>query len=223
MHMLTHTLTSCWPHKLTFRMASECHSRFAAHLQPAMPVMPATVVLSTAAAVHSPLNNEKRRGKFVCAGCGSPLFSSETKYNSGTGWPSFYEPLDGAGPCRLRLTHVKLLMHQHYATVVIAVAAGQCSSPGCQLSQTGPKLLQEQHVCSGCDLLGSPRAYVMCSLCHTLLMPHPALTFACDLARDVHPFLFHQPLLQVLLLRPWTPRLFSCPARKSGARAAEGT
>lgn len=44
----------------------------------------------------SPLNNEKRRGKFVCAGCGTPLFSSEAKYNSGTGWPSFYEPLDGA-------------------------------------------------------------------------------------------------------------------------------
>lgn len=44
----------------------------------------------------SPLNNEKRRGQFVCAGCGTPLFSSEAKYNSGTGWPSFYEPLDGA-------------------------------------------------------------------------------------------------------------------------------
>jgi peptide-methionine (R)-S-oxide reductase len=41
------------------------------------------------------LNNEKRRGKFVCAGCGTPLFSSEAKYNSGTGWPSFFEPLDG--------------------------------------------------------------------------------------------------------------------------------
>jgi peptide-methionine (R)-S-oxide reductase len=46
----------------------------------------------------SPLNNEKRLGKFVCAGCGTPLFSSETKYNSGTGWPSFYEPLDGESP-----------------------------------------------------------------------------------------------------------------------------
>lgn len=43
----------------------------------------------------SPLNNEKRRGKFVCAGCGTPLFSSEAKYNSGTGWPSFFEPIDG--------------------------------------------------------------------------------------------------------------------------------
>ncbi|MBI4265014.1 MAG: peptide-methionine (R)-S-oxide reductase MsrB [Acidobacteria bacterium] len=44
----------------------------------------------------SPLNHEKRRGTFVCAGCGQPLFSSETKYESGTGWPSFWTPLDNA-------------------------------------------------------------------------------------------------------------------------------
>jgi peptide-methionine (R)-S-oxide reductase len=44
----------------------------------------------------SPLNNEKRAGVFVCAGCGQPLFSSATKYDSGTGWPSFWEPLPGA-------------------------------------------------------------------------------------------------------------------------------
>ena len=44
----------------------------------------------------SPLNKEKRKGTFVCAGCGLPLFSSETKYESGTGWPSFWKPLDNA-------------------------------------------------------------------------------------------------------------------------------
>ncbi len=41
----------------------------------------------------SPLNREKRKGTFACAGCGKPLFSSETKYESGTGWPSFWAPL----------------------------------------------------------------------------------------------------------------------------------
>ena len=50
----------------------------------------------TERAGSSPLNYEKRTGIFHCAGCGQPLFSSDTKYNSGTGWPSFWTPLDGA-------------------------------------------------------------------------------------------------------------------------------
>jgi len=44
----------------------------------------------------SPLNHEKRKGTFACAGCDLPLFSSETKFESGTGWPSFYKPLPDA-------------------------------------------------------------------------------------------------------------------------------
>ena len=50
----------------------------------------------TERAFTSPLNNEKGQGTFVCAGCGQPLFSSETKFESGTGWPSFYRPLADA-------------------------------------------------------------------------------------------------------------------------------
>ena len=44
----------------------------------------------------SPLNLEKRSGTFTCAGCGQPLFTSDTKFESGTGWPSFYKPLPHA-------------------------------------------------------------------------------------------------------------------------------
>jgi peptide-methionine (R)-S-oxide reductase len=50
----------------------------------------------TERAGSSPLDREKRAGTFVCAGCELPLFSSETKFDSGTGWPSFYAPLDNA-------------------------------------------------------------------------------------------------------------------------------
>ena len=48
---------------------------------------------ATEAPFTSPLLNEHRRGMFVCAGCALPLFSSTTKFESGTGWPSFYAPL----------------------------------------------------------------------------------------------------------------------------------
>jgi peptide-methionine (R)-S-oxide reductase len=44
----------------------------------------------------SPLNHEKRPGTYACAGCDLPLFSSKTKFDSGTGWPSFWQPLDNA-------------------------------------------------------------------------------------------------------------------------------
>jgi len=44
----------------------------------------------------SPLNHEKRKGTYVCAGCELPLFTSDMKYDSGTGWPSFFTTIAGA-------------------------------------------------------------------------------------------------------------------------------
>jgi len=51
---------------------------------------------ATEPAGTSPLLNEHRKGIFACAGCDLPLYSSDTKFESGTGWPSFWKPLDGA-------------------------------------------------------------------------------------------------------------------------------
>jgi len=50
----------------------------------------------TERAFSSELNNEKRKGVFHCAGCDLPLFSSEKKFDSGTGWPSFWDPIQGS-------------------------------------------------------------------------------------------------------------------------------
>ncbi len=55
----------------------------------------------------SPLNSEHRKGKFFCAGCDLALFTSETKFESGTGWPSFYQPLPNAVTTK---TDVKMII-----------------------------------------------------------------------------------------------------------------
>jgi len=49
----------------------------------------------TERALTSPLNDEKRTGVFVCAACFLPLFASSAKFDSGTGWPSFFRPIEG--------------------------------------------------------------------------------------------------------------------------------
>ena len=53
----------------------------------------------------SPLNYEKRDGLFHCAACGTALFSSSTKYESGSGWPSFFAPIEGAVENRVDTSH----------------------------------------------------------------------------------------------------------------------
>ncbi len=69
----------------------------------------------TEAPGSSALLEEHRAGTFRCAGCGAPLFSSETKFESGSGWPSFYAALDGAVDTDTDVSHgmVRTEMHCH--------------------------------------------------------------------------------------------------------------
>jgi peptide-methionine (R)-S-oxide reductase len=64
----------------------------------------------------SPLNHEKRGGTFRCAGCGQALFSSDTKFESGTGWPSFFAPLEQAVATTTDTTYGMTRTEVHCAT-----------------------------------------------------------------------------------------------------------
>jgi peptide-methionine (R)-S-oxide reductase len=63
----------------------------------------------------SPLLNEHRQGTFVCAGCDQAVFSSETKYESGTGWPSFWAPIRGAIETSEDYSHFMIRVEVHCA------------------------------------------------------------------------------------------------------------
>lgn len=78
----------------------------------------------------SPLDHETRRGRYDCAGCAHPLYSSETKYDSGTGWPSFWQPLDGGVDTT---ADNSLLMHR------IEVHCHRCGGHLGHLFDDGPK------------------------------------------------------------------------------------
>jgi peptide-methionine (R)-S-oxide reductase len=69
----------------------------------------------TERAGSSPLNQEKRSGTFRCAGCGQPLFSSDTKFESGTGWPSFTAPLEQAVATDVDRSHFMTRTEVHCA------------------------------------------------------------------------------------------------------------
>jgi peptide-methionine (R)-S-oxide reductase len=85
---------TAWTQQSAAQPARRSRSEWAALLPP-----PAYRVLfeeDTERPGSSPLNQEKRDGTFVCAACYLPLFDSSKKYDSGTGWPSFWQPLPGA-------------------------------------------------------------------------------------------------------------------------------
>jgi peptide-methionine (R)-S-oxide reductase len=69
----------------------------------------------TEPAFSSPLDHERRAGRYVCAGCGQPLFESATKFDSGTGWPSFWGPIEGAVETRVDASWLMIRTEVHCA------------------------------------------------------------------------------------------------------------
>jgi peptide-methionine (R)-S-oxide reductase len=85
----------------------------------------------TERAFTSPLNDEKRKGTYLCAGCELPLFESRTKYDSGTGWPSFWDSLPGRVESRVET--------QWHPYVVKEYHCARCGGHHGHIFQDGPK------------------------------------------------------------------------------------
>jgi methionine-R-sulfoxide reductase len=101
----------------------------------------------TERAGSSPLNLEKRKGTFTCAACGQPLFDAATKYESGTGWPSFWTPLDGA---------VGTSIDRSYFMVRTEVHCSRCGSHLGHVFEDGPPPTGRRYCMNGVALAFMP-------------------------------------------------------------------
>ena len=97
----------------------------------------------------SPLLNEHRKGVFACAGCGNDLFSSATKFDSGTGWPSFWAPLDNA---------VSTHEDRSFGMVRTAVSCRRCDGHLGHVFDDGPKPTGLRYCMDGLALTFKPAA-----------------------------------------------------------------
>ncbi len=92
----------------------------------------------------SPLNKEHRQGTFACAGCALPLFSSSTKFESGTGWPSFFAPFDPA--------HVREIRDTSHGMVRTEITCARCGSHLGHVFPDGPPPTYERHCLNSVSL-----------------------------------------------------------------------
>ena len=104
---------------------------------------------ATERAGTSPLNAEKRRGTFVCAGCGTKLFASDTKFESGTGWPSFWEPLEGG---------VGTTSDRSWFMVRTEVHCARCQGHLGHVFEDGPKPTGLRYCMNGVSMKFEPEA-----------------------------------------------------------------
>jgi peptide-methionine (R)-S-oxide reductase len=95
----------------------------------------------------SPLLNEHRKGIFACAGCDLPLFSSDTKFDSGTGWPSFWQPLDNA---------IGRTEDRSYGMTRIEVHCRRCGGHMGHVFDDGPKPTGLRYCIDGFGLVFKP-------------------------------------------------------------------
>ena len=95
----------------------------------------------------SPLNNEHRAGTFACAGCELPLYSSKTKFDSGTGWPSFWAPIDKA---------VGTTEDTSFGMVRTAVHCSRCGGHLGHVFDDGPKPTGLRYCMNGVALTFKP-------------------------------------------------------------------